>query len=168
MVLHAKYTRRDVNQKMREAAEICLECGVCCVLGGRSCHAQYDGQFDPKHTYVYDCLGSDEPMKNRNIWLCVSCHKCEEVCPYDVSPLEFIEAIKEQAFESGLAHEAIPNEIEMIISTGYAFQLSSATERQRSSLGLKPLSIKAAQELGTISEKTGLNLKLMKNREAKK
>jgi heterodisulfide reductase subunit C len=167
LVLHAKYKTKDENQKMKDAAEICLECGVCCVLGGRSCHAQYDEQFDPKNTYVYDCLGSDDPMRNKNIWLCVSCHKCEEVCPYDVNPLEFIESIKEKAFESGLAHDVAFNEVEQIISTGYAFQLSSATERQRSSLGLKPLSTKSGEELKILSVKTGLDAKLRKNKEAR-
>lgn len=141
---------------MKSLVEICLQCGVCCVINEYLCHAQYDNQFSPKYTYVYDCLGSANPQKNCNIWLCVSCHKCEEICPYDVSPIHFIESIKKLAFENGFAHPLISGEVDQIVKTGYAFPLTSASSRQRERLELEPMEIVSAAELEKLAVRTGL------------
>lgn len=144
------------------AAEVCFKCGVCCVVRDHSCHAQHDFNFNPRHTFVYDCLGSGDPTGNQNIWLCVSCHKCKELCPYEVSPVHVIESLKAQSFEEGRAHPMIVGEINQIISTGYAFPLTGASSRQREKLGLAALEKWSEQDLARISEKTGLAAKLQR------
>jgi len=160
MVIRVDYDAEDEDLSIEKASEICLQCGVCCVIKGHSCHAQYDGQFDPRNTYVYDCLGSGGPLENPNIWLCVSCHKCEEVCPYEVSPVRFIEAMKAQAFERGQAHPVILGEVENIVETGYAFPLTSSSERRRKMLGLEPLDVSVGDEVKEIARRTGLMEKM--------
>jgi heterodisulfide reductase subunit C len=155
LVLRTDYVSTDEVKGPRRAAEICLQCGVCCVVK-HSCHAQYGLQFTPNHTYVYDCLGAEEPAKNPNLWLCVSCHKCEEVCPYEVSPIRFIEAMKAEAFRNGSVHQVILDEVNQIVTTGYAFPLTGASERQRANLGLGPFSNQAAAELAVIVRRSGL------------
>lgn len=150
MVLHAKYAKTSTLGDIQKAAEICLQCGVCCVVKGQSCHAQYDPQFNPKHTYVYDCLNHDDPSKNPNIWLCVSCHKCEDLCPYDVSPLNFIDAIKEEAFQKGLTPELMTEEFQQVTETGYAFPITPNTVRLRESLGLKQFQPNLAMDIESI------------------
>ena len=166
MAIHAVYPSGDVSEELMEAAEICFQCGVCCVLKAHSCHAQYDGQFNPRHTFVYDCLGAEEPVENPNLWLCVSCHKCEELCPYDVSPVHFIEAMKAKAFEMGDAHPSVLREIEQIVETGFAFPLTRSSARQREALELEPLKTTALEDLKIITEETGLRTKLRRQREA--
>lgn len=99
---------------------------------------------------------------NRALWLCVSCHKCEEMCPYEVSPMEFIETMKESALKKGNVPDMILGEIEQVINTGLAFPLTSRTERDRNKMNLS--SIKITDELGTIAEKTGL-LKILQDLE---
>jgi len=141
------------------AAEICLKCGVCCNVAN-SCHVMYDRKFNPRYTFVYDCLASEKGASNQNIWLCVSCHKCEETCPYEVSPVHFIEALKGEALDCGSIHPMIRSEVSQIVSTGFAFPITGATERQRQSLKLKPLSGQAAADLGRITDKTGLASRL--------
>ena len=158
VVLNIPYSV-ETPHGIKETAEICLQCGVCCVVKGYSCPVQYDAQFKPTQTYVYDCLGHDKPSANLNIWQCVSCHKCEEMCPYEVSPLDFIESMKEQALHEGVAPDAILGELEQVISTGYAFPITPSSMRQRERLGLDP--VKINDELGIIAEKTGL-LSLLK------
>jgi heterodisulfide reductase subunit C len=111
-------------------------------------------QFNPTYTYVYDCLGHEEPHRNPAIWQCVSCHKCEEMCPYEVSPVHFIEAMKELALEAGLSPESITGELQQVVDTGYAFPLTANAERQRQELSLEPL--KTTEELRRIAETTGL------------
>ena len=159
LVIRVNYDADD-SLSVVEASEICLKCGVCCVVKGHSCHAQLDSQFSPKYTYVYDCLGMDSPSENPNIWLCVSCHKCEELCPYDVSPIRFIESMKAEAFENGRAHPVIFGEVANIVSTGFAFPLTASSRRQRQQLGLEPLDESAAEDLMKIAEITGLSEKI--------
>ncbi|MFH0848100.1 MAG: 4Fe-4S dicluster domain-containing protein [archaeon] len=103
----------------RANTEVCFKCGVCCTIRARSCHVMYDRErFDPKHTFVYNYLGAEDTAGNPNIWLCVSCHKCEKMCPYEVSPVSFIETMKSKTFERVLAHSVIISEVEQVLSTG--------------------------------------------------
>ena len=125
-----------------------------------SCHVMYDKKFNPKYTFVYDCLSSDKGASNPNIWMCVSCHKCEETCPYEVSPVHFIEVLKGVALGVGVVHPTIRAEVAQVVATGFAFPLSGATERQRQALNLKPLPTKPLGELGKIADKTGLAARL--------
>ena len=144
---------------MHDAAEICLKCGVCCNVA-HSCHVMYDKKFNPQYTFVYDCLSSNKGASNSNLWMCVSCHKCEETCPYEVSPVHFIEALKGVALGVGAVHPTIRAEVVQVVATGFAFPLSGATERQRQALNLKPLPAKPLGELGKIADKTGLAARL--------
>ena len=155
MAIRATYPPEEAHA----AAEICLRCGVCCNVA-HSCHVMYDGKFDPRYTFVYDCLASEKGASNPNIWMCVSCHKCEETCPYEVSPVHFIEVLKGEALGGGWVHPTIRAEVSQVISTGFAFPISSATERQRQALGLKPLSAKPLGDLANIAEKTGFAARL--------
>jgi heterodisulfide reductase subunit C len=120
----------------------------------------YDRKFTPTYTFVYDCLASEKGASNPNIWMCVSCHKCEETCPYEVSPVHFIEVLKGQALRSGCVHPTIRAEVTQVIATGFAFPVSMATERQRLALNLKPLPTKPLGDLVKIAEKTGLAVSL--------
>lgn len=151
--------------KRKAAAEICLQCGVCCVVDDYFCHVKFDGQFDAKRTFVYDCLEADKPSENPNIWLCVSCHKCEESCPYEVAPISFIEAMKAKAFDEGYAHPLIMGEVKQVLSTGYAFPITPAAERGRKSLGLESLKMKAAGDIKRIAKETGFTRNLRRKKE---
>jgi heterodisulfide reductase subunit C len=115
----------------------------------------YDHKFTPTYTFVYDCLASEKGASNPNIWMCVSCHKCEETCPYEVSPIHFIEALKRQALRGGWVHSTVRAEVAQIVATGFAFPISAAIERQRQTLNLKPLPTKPVEDLAKIAEKTG-------------
>lgn len=167
MILRVYYPSSVDVFKLEEVADICLKCGVCCVVKGHSCHIQYDERFNAKKTFVYDCLGAEDPVGNPNIWLCVSCHKCEEICPYDVSPLKFIEALKAKAFEQGYTHSVILREVENVLSTGFAFPLTTSTERLRKEFGLEPLNTVAAADLKLIAEETGFAKKLKRAKEGR-
>ena len=144
---------------IHEVAEVCLKCGVCCNVA-HSCHVMYDRRFSPRYTFVYDCLASEKGATNPNLWMCVSCHKCEETCPYEVSPVHFIEALKGEALGLDSLNPTISAEVMQILTTGFAFPLTGATERQRQALNLKPLPAKPLDELAKIAGKTGLAIRL--------
>ena len=112
MAIRATYPSGD----MHKTAEICLKCGVCCNVA-HSCHVMYDeGRFNPRYTFVYDCLASDQRSSNPNIWMCVSCHKCEETCPYEVSPVQFIEHLKGEAISKKAVHPTILAEVTQVVA----------------------------------------------------
>jgi len=153
MVINVPYVRRSLKGSA-EAAEVCFMCGVCCAVPEYGCPAQYGSRFTPRHTYVYDCLAAERPSSNPSIWLCVSCHKCEELCPYEVSPIRFIETMKQVALEEEATPDVATAEIEQVVNTGYAFPVTPNTARHREELGLKP--IQPTGELKRIAEATGL------------
>ena len=153
MVINVPYVRWSLKGSA-EAAEVCFMCGVCCAVPEYGCPAQYGSRFTPRHTYVYDCLAAERPSSNPSIWLCVSCHKCEELCPYEVSPIRFIETMKQVALEEGAAPDVATAEIEQVVNTGYAFPVTPNTARHREELGLEP--IQPTGELKRIAEATGL------------
>jgi heterodisulfide reductase subunit C len=128
---------------------------------------QFDDRFTDKNTFVYDCLGSSEPEKNQNIWLCVSCHKCEEMCPYDVSPLRFIKSLKAQAFEFGYTPDMIRGELENVLLTGYAFPIMPSTARWRKELGLEEINTSASRDIKIIAEITDFIKKMKGSKESK-
>lgn len=164
-MLKIKYESRDELFRKHPKIEICLKCGNCCAIVGHSCHVMYNkSKFDPKNTYVYDIFAAKEPTKNPNLWLCVSCHKCHEICPYDVDPIGVIEALKEASFEQGYAHNLIQDEVNQILSTGAAFPISPTTKRLRESLRLPPFEKIDISDLVKIAEGTGLERKLIKLR----
>lgn len=167
LILRVDYQYSNELLNLQEVAEICLRCGVCCVVRSHSCHVQYDERFDAQQTYVYDCLRADDPVENPNIWLCVSCHKCEEICPYEVAPVRFIEAMKAQAFERGTTHPVIVREVEQVLSTSYAFPLTFSAARRREELELKPLQTAATEDLRRIADRTGLTRKLRSIKETR-
>ena len=151
----------------KKASEICLRPGPERGRFALDLAKQHDSKYHPKYTYVYDILGSNSPVDNENLWQCVSCHKCEELCPYEVSPVHFIEQVKAKAFKTGKAAEGIVSEIQSIIGSGYAFPVTDYSERQRKELGLPKIKIEF-NELGIIAKRTKLLEILAKYEEEQK
>ena len=161
MLISIRYEATNELLEKYPKVEKCLKCGTCSVIRGQSCHVMYDKkQFTPTKTFVYDCFTAEEPTKNPNIWLCVSCHKCEEICPYGISPTEVIESLKEAAFEQGFTPHLIQEEVEQLLSTGLAFPIFPATNNRRTKLGLSPVKKTGVEELTKIAKETGLKRKL--------
>lgn len=157
MVICLKYDRIKKTEKQK-ITEICLKCGVCCVVQGYSCPAQYGSKYTPQEIYVYDIFIDEKPTKNPNIWTCVSCHKCEEMCPYEVSPIKYIEESKKQALKNMNAPRQIYDELRLVMNTGYAFPITSNSKRQRRQNKLPEISI--IEQIKLIMQKTGLSVLL--------
>jgi len=168
MLLQIKFEARNKLLEKYPKIEKCLKCSLCAFKDGYGCLISNYGvgvdgiHFDPVNTFIYNIFDAKEPVKNSNLWLCVSCHKCYEICPYDVNPTEVIEALKEAAFENGYAPKLILGEVNNILSSGMAFPISQSTHDQRSRLGLPSLEKIDASDLAKIARKTGLENKLAK------
>jgi len=170
MLLQISYEARDKLLKRYPKVETCLKCSLCAFKDGYGCYISNYGigvdgaRFSALDTYTYHVFSPKEPVKNPNLWLCVSCHRCHEICPYDVNPTEVIEALKAAAFENGYAPDLIQGEVSNVLSTGFAFPIVQSQQAQRSRLGLPTLEPPALEDLAKIAKKTGLEDKLAKLR----
>ena len=75
----------------------------------------------------------DELLEDDTVWTCVTCSRCEEMCPMDVKPFELCLAVRQ--WQSKGDETRIPPSIVEIYSRGYTQAVERNTE-QRKSLGL--------------------------------
>ena len=75
----------------------------------------------------------DELLEEDTPWTCVTCSRCEEMCPQDVKPFELCLAIRR--WQSKNDETRIPPSIVEIYHRGYTQAVEKNTE-QRKSLGL--------------------------------
>ena len=162
MLLKISYETKEKLLRHYPKIETCLKCSLCSLKDGYGCYISNYGigndgsKFSALDTFTYNVFGAKEPTKNPNLWLCVSCHRCHEICPYDVDPKEVVESLKAAAFESGNAPDLILGEVGNVSSTGYAFPIVESQRAQRVRLHLPALEIPPLEELAKIAKKTGL------------
>jgi len=159
MPVSVQFKAKDNLLKEKVKKEICLSCNTCALVDP----VQYAEGFSCTETFIKDVFSASPPEKNPRIWMCVSCHKCDEICPYEVKPVEVIEALKADAFQKGCAPKFIQEEINHIITSGYAFPIFQSLNyinRLRNKLGLSELQERKVDEIRLIIKKTGFENKL--------
>jgi heterodisulfide reductase subunit C2 len=112
----------------------CFNCSTC--LSG--CPASYgDPPLLVRNLARMVILGLEEDLLNEDTpWACVSCSKCEEMCPMDVKPFEMILAIRQ--WQSANDETRVPPSIVEIYKRGYTQAVGVNTEL-RDKLGLPEL-----------------------------
>ena len=167
MILQISYETWGKLLERYPKIEKCLKCSLCAFKNGYGCFISNYGigadgkRFSALDTFTYNVFNPKEPIKNPNLWLCVSCHRCHEICPYDVNPKDVVEALKAAAFESGSAPDLIYNEISSVLSTSFAFSISQYQQVQRSKLALPALEKIGIEDLTKIAKRTRLEDKLV-------
>ncbi len=84
----------------------------------------------------------DELLDDDTAWSCVTCSRCEEMCPMDVKPFELCLAVRQ--WQSANDETRIPPSLVEIYNRGYTQGVEKNTE-QRKALGLP-------EKLPTITE----------------
>lgn len=112
----------------------CFNCSTC--LSG--CPASYgDPPLLVRNLARKVLYGLEEELfEEDTAWACVSCSKCEEMCPMDVKPFELILHIRQ--WQSTNDETRVPPSITEIYNRGYT-QAVATNEELREELGLKPL-----------------------------
>lgn len=131
----------------------CLECSNCQICPV----TQFSSAYTVTSSYVYGMISSETPLDEIDVWKCVVCHSCENVCPFDISAGHLIEGFKIQAFKAGFAPTAVVELAKSIATTGRGFQVSARTNREREALGLPLLSVEDGDDYRQLSEITGLD-----------
>jgi len=112
----------------------CFGCSTC--LAG--CPASYgDPPLLVRNLARKVLYGLEEELFEEDTpWACVSCSRCEEMCPMDVKPFELILHIR--MWQSANDETRVPPSITEIYSRGYT-QAVATNEELREQLGLQPL-----------------------------
>ena len=95
----------------------CYECGKCT----SGCPAMELMELHPHEVMAMINLGFiDELIKSDIIWCCVTCLKCQERCPQQVSPVEAILALRTLAVAKGApVPEGFQTMLTAILEKGY-------------------------------------------------
>jgi heterodisulfide reductase subunit C2 len=112
----------------------CFNCSTC--ISG--CPASFgDPPLMVRNLARKVILGLEEELLNDDTpWACVSCSKCEEMCPMDVKPFEMILAIRQ--WQSANDETRVPPSIVEIYKRGYTQAVGVNTDL-RDTLGLPEL-----------------------------
>jgi heterodisulfide reductase subunit B len=136
----AKWETRQ-SDKARLAADFdvallqkCASCGACkddCPV------CKVDPLFQP--TEIIEALVAgrlDAVLAERQLWKCVECYTCQELCHSDIGMAESFRKLKELAMKAGTGPESVAQAYETVLSTG---TLGKPKESARRKLGMEPL-----------------------------
>ncbi len=129
---------KDLWQSIYNTGDLqhCFNCSTC--LAG--CPASYgDPPLLVRNLARKVLYGLEEELFEEDTpWSCVSCSRCEEMCPMDVKPFEMILHIRQ--WQSTNDETRIPTAIVEIYKRGYTQAVGTNVE-MREQLGLDPLPI---------------------------
>jgi heterodisulfide reductase subunit C len=78
----------------------------------------------------------EEVLADPNIWKCLECYTCLELCHSDIGMAETFRTLKELSIKRGTGPESVPAAYKMFMDTG---MLGKPKEGARKKLGLGPL-----------------------------
>ncbi len=95
---------RTLAAEIRDATGInaatCYQCGKC----SAGCPMASESDLRPHQVMRRVMYGPrDKALQDESIWLCLTCETCSARCPNDCDPARVIDAVREIAFESGVA-----------------------------------------------------------------
>ncbi|MDN5293668.1 MAG: heterodisulfide reductase subunit [Eubacteriales bacterium] len=129
------------------AVRRCYECGACvsdCPV------AEIKERFDPNRLIGMLLDGRvNELLNSKEIWYCVECHTCYEMCPQKFGMEKVFATLKHLAMERGLMPPSIKGGVDMFLRTG---RLGAPDDRTRKKLGLGQLPPDGGEELKRLLE----------------
>jgi len=122
----------------------CAQCGAC----NADCPvAQADLTYDPNSLVRRLATGRpeevDQVLASQDLWKCLECYACWELCPQRYSMLDIFRAAKHLAIERGLVPAGFADASRALWEKG---RLSQASSLQRKRLGLPPLDASGDRE----------------------
>jgi heterodisulfide reductase subunit C len=145
MKLWQHFSREDLYE--------CYQCARCT----GSCPAmEVSPAIGPRET-ILRCLdfGHDEIIKDERLWLCCTCHVCEDRCPQKIPISELLVALRNAAARQGNVPDRLKMAIELLANTGRSMIVHQLDD-MRAHHGLEPLPAAPVEEIRAILKKTGL------------
>ncbi|GEM_PF-740238 len=138
------------DQRLTEMFSLagCQDCGAC----ARACPSARHGGIDP-HELVQGMLGGGS---EENVWDCLLCYICDDVCPADIGIALLITHLRYRSALEGDAPGRFKRGAASFLKEGRGFPKGPRTARSREDLGLPEMGNgdRAMRELGKIVSRT--------------
>lgn len=108
-------------------AHDCVECGKCtsvCPV------ARFDEEFAPRTIVIGALEGIEDQLEDEDIWSCITCEICNDMCPYGVDYSEFIRCMRAESVYLGNVHESIVEECPQGGLLQSMMRIMAVTEKQ--------------------------------------
>ncbi|MEJ2716744.1 MAG: 4Fe-4S dicluster domain-containing protein [Deltaproteobacteria bacterium] len=138
----------------REDLYECYQCARCT----GSCPAmEVAPAIGPRET-ILRCLnlGHQQVVEDERLWLCCTCHVCEDRCPQKIPITDLLVALRNSAARRGNIPDRLSMAIELLAKTGRSMIVHQLDE-MRAHHGLAPLGPAPVEEIRDILEKTKLD-----------
>lgn len=132
-----------------EAMQTCFACGSC----SNDCPVvQVDESFEP-HEVIRSILDGrvEEVLEGDDIWKCMECGTCLELCPNNFGMIRVFKEAKREAISRGRAPAETMQGVKLFQETGV---LGKSRERVRRKLGLGPVASSGGDELSRLLKDT--------------
>jgi heterodisulfide reductase subunit B len=137
--LDAWSARLDYRERLATSFEVALldKCDGCRACADDCPVCKVDPSFVPNEL-IAELLreGFDGVVADPQVWKCLECYTCQELCPSDIGMAETFRKLKELALESGAAPDGVTQAYRMFLEQG---ALGAPKESARRKLGLDPL-----------------------------
>ncbi len=131
--------RRTVRERLRDLDfNECYQCGKC----SASCPVFHRNPrlLNPRRIIHMAALGIREVLTDPALWRCTTCYECVEECPQMVNFVDLVVALRNLAYEEGLAPQGVRDEVHAVLKQGFVYPITGRIQQIRQRLGLPELS----------------------------
>ncbi|WP_456370941.1 4Fe-4S dicluster domain-containing protein [Geoglobus sp.] len=128
-----------IEELGKEGGDIkkCIQCGACMSI----CPVAISGfEFPNKRLFKLIILEmGQEVLQHKSPWICVSCHRCVDVCPRDVNAHSIYFALRRLQSRHFRSPKVFEDYVRRIYQHGFNVEIVDG--RKRESMGLPPVEI---------------------------
>ncbi len=158
MTLTIDYDFRKQIQGFNLSVNYCFQCATC--TGICPVAKMTNGEFNPRKLIEASILGLKDKLielQQPNVWYCLTCQKCVELCPQHVELTEIFDVIKNSCVKSGKIPDAFNSQAITVLETGVALPFSDAIMKRRQKLGLDDYKTADPKEIQTLLKGIGFD-----------
>jgi CoB--CoM heterodisulfide reductase subunit B len=123
----------DFDVALLNKCDTCRACKDDCPV------CKIDPTFQPNDIIAELVKGNlDEVIAEGQLWKCLECYTCQELCHSDIGMAETFRKLKEIALREGQGPESVSQSYNMFLETG---RLGEPKQGARKKLGLEPLPV---------------------------
>ena len=135
-----KWNARSADKtKLAEDFDVALlnKCDACRACKDDCPVCKVDPTFRPNDIIAELVKGNlDEVLASGQVWKCLECYTCQELCHSDIGMAETFRKLKELSIAAGAGPDSVTQSYQMFLETG---SLGKPKEGARKKLGLEPL-----------------------------
>lgn len=133
------------------------ECYQCARCTGSCPAMEVAPAIGPRET-ILRCLnlGHQQVVEDERLWLCCTCHVCEDRCPQKIPITDLLVALRNSAARRGNIPDRLRMSTELLAKTGRSMIVHQLDE-MRAHHGLKPLMAVPTEEIREILRRAGLD-----------